>query len=395
MHACGGTHTSRRTSSAATASAAPAEPNAAPSCAPPRVDLPISLYSAPDARMQALAEAGFALAGPFYPLELLPSRLDAARAAGLGIVYPIGYPHRRFVDERHIVWSAEETYAALTEQLATLADDPSIAAWYLYPEELRPAVAADLAYLEAATAAIRAADPRSRPILNYQPNGRTREQLVPIVRALDGVAIGVYANYARHRDKRAFVRWGVEELVAAIETSGRAVVPFAVLEMFAEPPAADPTRIERWVRHDAHAALLAGARGLLVFSGWARPRFPAYEAYLGAYLQVVRELVGTVPLAGPVLHGEEVTTPWRAVIGGGRVFVDVRPQRVDYPSVQVRTFTWKGCAWTYVVNSAATRAVVEIDVPTAEPLLAREGWDAARRWLALPPHGVGVLQHAR
>jgi len=352
----------------------------------------MGMFSIPPQRMGQLAQAGFELAGPFYPGELVPDRLQAARDAGLGIVHSVGYPPKRYVQQRRIDWTLTQIQQQLREQVHALASDPTIVAWYLWPEELRFNRGDDLDYLRAATYAIRAADDLRRPILHYQPNGRSREQLLPIVEHLDWAAVGMYTNYGGHREHRGFVRWATEQLVAAATDAGPRVVPFAVLEMFQDPPAADSAPVEGWVRHDTFAALLCGARGLLVFSGWARPRFDTYGRYFDAYVAVADELNGKPGLADPILAGTPVSVASRIVLGPARTSFTTRGARTVLPSALVRSFERDGQRWTYVVNSASSRVVLELDTSRQmKELGGSGGWDPNRRWMTLPAFAVGVL----
>ena len=55
--------------------------------------------------------------------------------------------------------------------------------------------------------------------------------------------------------------------------------------------------IPKWVRHDVYLSLISGAKGIVVFSGWRRPKFPAFDRYFEAYAECAREING--PLGSP------------------------------------------------------------------------------------------------
>jgi hypothetical protein len=136
--------------------------------------------------------------------------------------------------------------------------------------------------------------------------------------------------------------------------------------MFQEPT--EPERIGAWIRHDVYASLVAGARGVLVFSGWPRAGFPSYAEYLRAYLAVADELNGQMGLATPLLEGvpssqvsvEQLSGPEQV-----NASYSETPQMV--PSVAARALTLGGATWVYVVNSAERPVRVRLHGATCSP----------------------------
>lgn len=352
----------------------------------------MGMYSMPPDRMQQLADAGFDWAGPFYPgeLELTPDRMQAATDAGLGVIHPVGRHHRGSLGRDPLPQTPELARGEIIAQIEELSEHPNIASWYLLPEELRPTEPMDCAYMEVAAGAIAASDPKGRPISHYQPNGRRAPGLSELTWALDWVTKGTYVNFMTHQDRRAWVRWSVEQVLSA---SAADQLPICTLEMFQQPAAEHLPKIPDWVFHDAFCALLCGARALWVFSGWQRPNFEAYDTYFDAYRDVARVLngplrVGRSILCGgrrfsvPVLYGpERVEVPQRRLLAREEPSViAVREQRRDSETI-------------VLVNSA--NEGVRVRPPGAEgalELLGRSNWDDVRGVLELPPLGVAALR---
>lgn len=354
----------------------PACPAVAPSASAPRQRLPFGFYSVPLARFDELAAAGITLVGPYYgkPPEGL---LDAASAHGLGVVYSIGL---------EAVAVDADARADLEAQIDAVVEHPALAAWYIVPEEVRPWSKAEMGYLAWIRSLVHGRDVRERPLLGYQPNHRRRPELAAASASFDVVTRGLYANYVGVGHQRAWVREGAQIIAAASDPTQ---TPWAILEMFEQPDDSQLLRIADWVRHDVYASLVGGARGVLVFSGWPRGGFEAYDAYLDAYLEVARELNGTAGLAGPLLGGEVSHQVSATLVSGPRTIeLSTADVTAAVPSVAWREVTDGGVVWLLVVNSAERSVTVRLEGPAAlETLIGppvREGQ------LRLAPLGVSV-----
>ncbi|MBX7082219.1 MAG: hypothetical protein K1X88_23625 [Nannocystaceae bacterium] len=352
--------------------------------------VPMGIISAAPSSFAALREAGFTMVGPWYRPAPDRALLDAAADAGLGVVFPVGYPHDRYLAEHTIAWDAARIEAELTAQIAAVADHRAIVAWYLEPEELRYWRPEELAYLRRAVATIHAADPRARPVLGYQPNARDAQQLAPVLAHFDIGSKGAYVGFAGHRDRRAWMRWSVAQLREATPT-GRPV--WVLTEMFEDPPAGSDVDIAAWVRHDVFASLLAGADGVLVYSGWRRPGFGAYDAYLAAYRDVAHAL-NHQGLAAVLRGGRRCrSAAARVVDGPDAVALSIAGRAERWPSLQQVELRAGDEHWIWLVNSAAAPIVVEHDALPPGPLAY--GHEHAARTdagLWLGPHAVVALR---
>lgn len=347
-----------------------------------------SLYSSPKRE----TPHGWSMVGPFYPRELTEPRLSELRGLSVPRIHPIG-PHLPDVAHRVVEREPQRIRARFFRELEALVTDDSIGAWYLIPEEARYYSVDEMEYLRIAAQAIREADPQHRPIVHYQANGRSYEELRSIVAAVDWPCVGVYTNHCGYRDRRAWVRWATAQVVRACEASkGR---PGVVLEMFEDPRPDEVTLIPRWVRHDGFAALLSGARALVVFSGWSRPQFDAYGHYLSAYDALVGMLHGPHRLADSVVLGTRV--PIVFTILRGPIVVDVAPNR-NAPrrmrSALVHAYAHRGHRTIFAVNSTGRTLALRLHrIQRDAMVLLNDGeWDAGRRRLVLPAWGVAILR---
>ena len=251
-------------------------------------------------------------------------------------------------------------------QVREAAQNDRVAWWYLKPEELRSWRRHELAYLEAAARTIRENDPRKRPVWMYDPGHRNAAGLAQTARHLDIVGKGMYVNYAGMKDSRVWCRWTIEQQIQAIAEANPGAMPLAVPEMFRPPEESDLALIPSWVRHDVYCALVAGAKGVVVFSFARRENFaPAREIYLESYLRVAEELCGDANLGQVFLFGERRNQLRVAVTAGSPTVVmpfgsgGVK-EPIEYPSVSYLEAAYDNENFLFLVNSAREAVRVEV-----------------------------------
>lgn len=349
--------------------------------------MPFGIYSANASDFAELARNGFTTVGPWYVPAPDRALLDAAAAAGLGVVFPVGDPRGR--EQGAFAQTAAATEARIGASVREVVDHPAIVAWYVLPEEVRAWEADELSYVLAATAAVRTADPQRRPVLSYQPNHYDAARLAPVVAHFDIATKGMYANFSGYRDKRAWVPWSVDEL----ETAGDSPV-WVVPEMFEDPPDAGAAIIATWARHDVYAGLVAGARGVLLYSGYRRPNFNRYDDYLTAYKAIARELngplaLGDVLLSGKACRGDSV----EIVAGPTEVEFEASGGMHRLPSLGHLELVHAGARWTWLVNSSAEALTLRATSWTHAAVVSRSAdVQHAGTDVHLPPWGVAVLR---
>ena len=291
---------------------------------------------------------GYTMLGPYGREE----NVADAREHGLTCTYTISLP-MKFHSKQPLKLTPAQIREKIAEQVRKAAGNPEVAWWYLKPEELRYWRKNEIEYLQVAAQAIRDTDPLKRPVWMYDPGHRAADGLAHTVRHLDICGKGMYTNYSGMRDSRIWVRWTIEQEIEAIRRANPSAVPIAVPEMFQQSPDELLPMIPRWVRHDVYLSLVAGAKGIIVFSGWARPKFPAYQAYYDAFAACAREIGGPLGLGQVFLFGERRDDLRVRVLDGPRhVTMTFHKQTRDYPSVSFLDVAFGRARYLFVVNSA-------------------------------------------
>jgi len=314
---------------------------------------------------------GLTLIGPYGR----DGNVSAAREHGLKCTYTIAL-RMKFHEKQPLELTPEQIRRRIREQVEAVAAHPEIAWWYLAPEELRYWRENEIAYLETAAEAIRQADPLKRPVWMYDPGHRDAAGLAHTVEHLDICGKGMYTNYSGQRENRVWVRWTIEQEIKAIGQANPSAIPIAVPEMFQQPPEELLPMIPKWVRHDVYLSLMTGAKGIVVFSGWRRPKFPAFDRYYEAYAECIRELGGPLQLGQVFLFGERRDDLRVRVFRGPSRVATAHDEPVEYPSVAVLDVAHGKDRYLFLANSANEAVRVEVQgLPrtaiTAENLFER------------------------
>lgn len=248
---------------------------------------------------------GFTVAGPVYGNQL--PYLERCASNGWPTVAHVGL-RIKFTDPKSAAtWPDKRVLQQeIQKQVRALADKKEIVWWAVTPEELRPWRKPEMDYLKNVCDAIRQNDPLHRPIYLYNPNHRDAQTLVPIARQVDIVAKGCYVNLTNHKHDRAWVRWSVEQEVAAIHAAGRpGEIPLLNPELCQDPEPVEDGEIRAWVRHDVYLGLASGAKGVLIWSLAPRKEVQrTWKLWYDAYAGCGRELNGPRGLAQVFLFGE-------------------------------------------------------------------------------------------
>jgi hypothetical protein len=315
---------------------------------------------------------GLTLLGP-YGKE---ANVAEAKQLGIHCTYTIGLP-MNFLGKQPLKLSPDEIRQGIREQVEKAAVSPEIAWWYLQPEELRFWRGNEMRYLEIASETIRQTDPLKRPIWMYEPNHRGADALARTLLYLDICGKGMYTNFSGQRESRAWVRWTIEQEIEAIAKARPSAIPIAVPEMFQEPPQELVPMIPRWVRHDVYLSLITGAKGVMVFSGWRRPKFTSFEAYYQAYAQCARELSGADGLGRVFLFGERRSDIQVAVVSGPERVALSGKLAVEYPSVSFLDVAHLRDRYLFLANSANEAVEIKVDGLPASPLQADDVFQTA------------------
>lgn len=261
------------------------------------------------AAVQRVKRDGFTMIGPQY--ELNHRIVKDAEAGGMKCVFTVGIDDKghawtNFVAERNVDADLDEVRRRAMEQVASVASSDAIAWWDITPEEIRWWRPKEMAYMKTMYEAVKAADPLKRPVYMYEPGNRAAVSLAKTLVNQDICGKGVYANYASQMDTRhAWIRWSIEQELEAIKLAKRPhAIAIGIPEMFAQPPQDKVQWVGKWAHNDAYTALVAGAKGILVFSMRIRDGFTAHNDYYEGFASVARDLNGDMNLADVFLFGE-------------------------------------------------------------------------------------------
>jgi hypothetical protein len=358
---------------------------------------------------------GFTVAGPVYGNQL--PYLLRCFSNGWPVVAHIG-PHITFNDKSPDKYkvNAVTLRAEVAKQVGELAPHPEIVWWAVTPEELRPWRKEEMSYLAIVTAAIREHDPLKRPVYLYNPNNRDAKTLEPIARQVDVLGKGCYVNSCGKKRDRSWVRWSVEQEVAALGAAGRAgAIPLLMPELCKDPEPSEDAEIRAWVRHDVYLGLASGAKGVLIWSLFKRKEVKrTWQFWYDAYAGCARELNGPRGLAQVFLRGERRATLQITPVKGGAAAAvalggdaetgttsaaEQARREIKMPSWTAAEYLHDGDTWLFLVNSANTPAAFTVS-----------GWPAGARaqnayddaglnlpagaplQLDLPPYGVTALR---
>jgi len=263
----------------------------------------VTLCSVNNPDLLNLKQDGFTAMGPSNG----DARVDIAKYLGLKYLFRIGMDPNGWGENWENMPPDPNIIAEITAQVNAVKDIDMVYLWCLLPNEPYYLHPNEMHYLDIASQAIRAADPRSRLIWMYEANQRKAYALAQTIIYQDVCGKGMYVNYSNHQDERIWCRWSIEQEKQAIALANPDAIPIAMPEMFADPPDPnDDALINSWCRHDMYCALVAGAKGAIIYSGWRRPRFKrTFDIYYQGYTSVAKELNGPLNLGQVLLFGEK------------------------------------------------------------------------------------------
>lgn len=312
----------------------------------------------------AAQAAGVTMIGPQYELQdrILKdaARMKVKAAFTINPTYK-GEPLTKTILAKLTPDEMNEIGKQISEIVKQTAGDKNIGWWYLQPEELRHWNKNEIGYIKMAYKAIKDADPQKRPVWMYEPGHRDGKALAKLAPYMDISGKGLYTNYSGFKDNRVWCRWTIDQEKKAAAMANPAMVPIAVTEMFQQPKPEDMKKIEDWVRHDVYASLIAGAKGIIVFSLSERPNFTAHDKYREAYFKVCQELCGKQQLGQIFLFGEPKKDLYMSVIEGPE---ELKVKDETYPSVGMFHAAYGNKRYVFLVNSSNEPVTVVVgDLP--------------------------------
>ena len=320
------------------------------------------------------------MAGPCYGDDRPYVRLCASN--GWPVVAHLSHGPR-FIDKdpsKNYKMDEASLRADVAAEVRALAPLKEIVWWAIQPEELRCWRTNEMRYLEIVCDTIRANDPLKRPIYHYNPNHRTKDTLLPIVKQVDVVGKGCYVNLSGKKRDRAWVGWSVEQEVEAIKAGGRlGAISLVMPELCKDPELGEEKEIRNWVRHDVYLGLAKGAKGLCLWSLFKRREVvKTWSIWYDAYAECGRELNGDRALAQVFLFGGEPAASLNVKLVNGSAVAAVklggaasgevavtnaqeqREREQKMASWTAREFVYGGDHWLFLVNSSNDPAAFEV-----------------------------------
>lgn len=357
---------------------------------------------------------GFTVAGPVYGNQL-PYLLKCF-SNGWPVVAHVG-PHITFNDKSPDKYKLNEATlrAEVEKQVRELAPHQEIVWWAITPEELRPWRKDEMSYFDVVCDVVRKNDPLHRPLYLYNPNHRDAKSLEPIARQVDVLAKGCYVNSSGKKRDRAWVRWSIEQELAALKAVGRPqAIALLMPELCKDPEPAEETEIRAWVRHDVYLGLASGAKGIFIWSLFKRKEVKhSWQLWYDAYAECARELNGPRGLAQLFLFGQQChEIKVELVKGGGTTAVQLGGNAEATTTTEqeravreVKMASWTsaeylqgGHRWFFLINSANTSATFQLSKLPATARCVNAFDDAPcaleRNLLTLPAYGVIALKFA-
>lgn len=255
---------------------------------------------------------GFSVAGPFYGNQ--DALLEECHRRGFPTIAHIGFRDSGFANSVEAIEAAAKLTSDEIEQMVRSqmrvfeTSGKSVVLWALTPEEVRPWRAAEVKYCLALHNMVHNYDPQTRPTYMYHPNNRATKDLMTVAPGCDYLGKGSYVNISGYQNDRAWVRWNVEQCLAAREKTMHDHGVVIVQPWMARDPEkpAEDSLIPTWARHDVYLGLVSGAKGVLIWSLAPRKGFErTWQTYYDAYAACGAELTGKQKLGDVFLFGEK------------------------------------------------------------------------------------------
>ena len=325
-------------------------------------------YSPHKRNLEQIKQSGFTALGPVYKSkdDVL---LELCKAMKMYCIYTIrakqkdgSLVNRKSFSDRKRSFDWFAIQSSIANVVNKVKSDKTICLWYISPEELRWWRKNELTFLKNSSEAIHKADSSRRPIWMYSPGHRSAKSLSKTAPYLDIVGKGTYTNYSGMEQQRIWVKWSIEQEIAAIKQTGKSnKIPLLVPGMFKDPIfKKDEEMARKYVRHDTYLGLISGAKGIVVFSLWPRRNFKMHQAYLDAYCEIATEMMKRSKLNRYFLFGTPKNDLSMGIISGPRKLnmVFLKKHKKTYDSVNFANIALGDKRLLIVVNSAMQKTEI-------------------------------------
>lgn len=249
---------------------------------------------------------GFSVGGPFYGTEQEKAMAGNPDAP---MFMHVGYRNKSNLTGLDIVskMKPEEIAEIVREQIERFDKiGDNVAIWGIVPEEVRPWKGGEFNFLKIVYETVKKYDKKNRPVYMYHPCHRTAKDFTKMGQFSDYIGKGTYVNESGFINHRAWVIWSVQECLRGVGNNPEK--PVLVQPWLAKDPQPEQDAlIPFWVRHDVYAGLIAGARGVVIWSLFKRKEVKrTWKTYYENYAQCGKELTQTENRLGDVfLFGDQ------------------------------------------------------------------------------------------
>ena len=110
--------------------------------------------------------------------------------------------------------------------------------------------------------------------------------------------------------------------------------------------------VPRGGRNACYWGLICGAKGIMVFAGWRRPKLPSFDRYFESYAACAREIKGPLKLGQVFLFGERRDDLRLRVLSGPARVATAHATPIEYPSVAMLDVAHPQGRYLFLANSA-------------------------------------------
>ena len=324
-------------------------------------------YSPHKRNLEQIKQSGFTALGPVYKSkdDIL---LEMCKAMKMFCIYTVrakqddgSIVNRKSFSDRKRSFDWPAIQSSIADVVKRVKSNKTVCLWYISPEELRWWRKNELIFLKKCSEAIHKADDSGRPVWMYSPGHRSAKSLSKIAPYLDIVGKGTYTNYSGMEQHRIWVKWSIEQEMAAIKQTGKSnKIPLLVPGMFKDPTfKKDVETARKYVRHDTYLGLISGAKGVVVFSLWPRRNFKMHQAYLDAYCEIATEMMKRAKLNRYFLFGTPKNDLKMEIVGSRKLnMIFQKKHKKTYDPVNFANIALGNKRLLIVVNSAMQKTKI-------------------------------------
>lgn len=349
--------------------------------------------------MARVADGFFTAAGPYYLDESNPlvdpsgfqSRVDEAESYGLSYMAHMP-PHPEVVNdttgairpnsmsgipEADLRQHVRNVINAV-DLIASIPIVPPVGAWFIEPEELRHWHTEEMNYLAVVADEIHNHDSYGRPATMYNANNLSVANLELVGgQGIDWTVMGIYATGVTFDTRGPYIAERIRRIISATNVSSTTPIPVFELSHDYDPVdlsglqtalgnASVAETIGHVIRHDVYQGLIAGIRGVQIWSGCnCRIELTTYSEQIEGYISVASDINGELALKDVFVQGQHRSDFIVNQLTGPTTVSD---GVTTIPTVGIRDFAYGTARYVFLINSSNTSLNIEVSasaMPTA------------------------------